>query len=288
MRCTVLFLLSAAGLLADDIIAYDLSGYYHQFGTADLTTGVVSPTGALEQLETGLGVYNGSLYTASASDLYNVNTSTGSLTAPIDPFGVHMLDLGSTLSGLYGVGYGTGDGSSMSDLGLYSINASTGLTTLVGLTRLSYTAGEYVSLSTNSSTLYYGDANELYTIATTTGLAVAVGSFGGSGSYQMEAMTMINGVLYGADANSKAIDTINIGTGLATLGPTSAVLYGLAPKPLPTTPEPGSWRLLAVGIAGLMVAKRMRADQTRRYFLRTSTSTPPTTVRPGIGTPKIS
>jgi hypothetical protein len=256
LRCTVLFLFSAAGLLADDIIAYDLSGYYHQFGTVDLTTGVVTATGALEQFETGLGVYSGSLYTASTSDLYQVNTSTGSLTAPIDPFGVHLVDLGSTLSGLYGVGYGTSDGSSMSDLGLYSINASTGLATLVGLTRLSYTAGEYVSLSTNSSTLYYGDANELYTIATTTGLAVAVGSFGGSGNYQMEAMTMINGVLYGADANSKTIDTINIGTGLATLGPTSAVLYGLAPKPLPTTPEPASCCLLAAGIAGLMVATR--------------------------------
>ncbi len=258
LRCAVLFLISTARLPAADIIAYDLSGYYHQFGTVDLTTGVVSATGGLEQLETGLGVYDGSLYTASASDLYDVNTSTGSLAAPIDPLGVHLVELGSTLNGLYGVGYGTSDGSSLSDLGLYSINASTGLATLAGLTGLSYTAGEYVSLSTNSSTLYYGDANELYTIATTTGLAAAVGSFGGSGNYQMESMTMINGILYGGDANNKTVDTINTGTGLATPGPTTAVLYGLAPNPLPTTPEPGSCCLLAAGIAGLMVAKRFR------------------------------
>ena len=177
-----------------------------------------------------------------------------------------MVDLGSTLSGLYGVGYDqfTYDGSSQSDLGLYSIDPSTGKATLVGLTGLNYSTSPDIGLSTNSDTLYFGDGNELYKIATTTGVYTDVGSFGtGAVPYEMGALVVINGVLYGADINNHTIDTINPFTGAATPGATNnPVIYGLAPDPLPTpgpeTPEPETWSLLAAGVVGLLAKRRCR------------------------------
>lgn len=253
------FLLFAAGLQADST-CYEISGYYDQFGTVDLTTGGIT-TIATEYSYRYLGVYNGSLYTANSGVLYTVNTSSGSLAQAENDFGVHVADLGSTLSGLYAVGYGTGDGSSSSDLGLYSVDPSTGLATRVGLTGLSNNGD--IGLSTNSSALYFGDANELYTIATATGAVTLVGSFGtGANLYEMGGMTTVNGVLYGGDVNNLTIDTINTLTGAATPGHTSVAIYGLAPDPVPSggsaTQEPGSWSLLVAGVAGLMLAKRGR------------------------------
>jgi hypothetical protein len=159
----------------------------------------------------------------------------------------------------------TYDGSSQSDLGLYSIAPSTGSATLVGLTGLSYSVDfPDIGLSTNSDTLYFGDVNELYTIATTTGAVTDVGSFGtGAVPYEMGALVVINGVLYGADINNHTIDTINPFTGAATPGATNnATIYGLAPNPLPSggpvAPEPGTWSLLAAGMVGLMAKSKCR------------------------------
>jgi hypothetical protein len=276
----VLFLLSAAGLKADSI-CYEFSSTWGVFGTVDLTTGAVSSLASYRYFEASLGVYDGSLYTATTAELYTVSTATGSI-APVDnDFGVHLADLGSTLSGLYGVGWGTGDGSSSSDLGVYSIDPSTGLAALVGLTGLGYNAGDYIGLSTNSSTLYFGDNNDLYTIATTTGAVTLVGSFGaGALPYEMGAMTTINGVLYGADVNNGMIDTINTSNGTAAPGAASKEIFGLAPDPLPSgglaAPEPGSWSLLAAALGVLMVAKRKMKNR------RTSSAPPagsPPTVR---------
>jgi hypothetical protein len=295
-----LCLLSAADLRADTI-CYEISGYYDQFGTVDLNTGAIT-TLDNEYSYQHLAVNNSTLFTSNSGLLYSVNTSSGSLTPLADDFGVHMVDIGSTTSGVYGVGYGTGDGSSSSDLGLYAISSLTGLANLVGLTGLA--SNTYMGLSTNSSTLYFGDANSLYTIATTTGVAKLAGSFGGGANlYEMGSMTMVGGILYGGDVDNGTIDTINPITGAATPGPISGAIYGLVQDPLPSggssTPEPGSSSLLAAGVAGLMMAKRARrgfaADQRRnstvtlRVYLRfTSNSTPATMVRPGMGTPRIS
>lgn len=258
-----LCLLSVASLQADSL-CFEFGGYYHSFGTVDLDTGAIS--GAYPPLgnDIGLGVYNGSLYTANTGVLYTVNTAGPSLSPPAaNNFGVKMVDLGSTLSGLYGVGWdqSTSDGSSQSNLGLYSIDPSTGLATLAGLTEINYSNSPNIGLSTNSDTLYFGNGSELYTIATTTGAVTDVGSFGGAGSYQMGALVVINGVLYGADITNHTIDTINPFTGAATPGATNnLVIYGLAPNPLPSgatgAEEPGTWSLLAAGAVGLMAAKR--------------------------------
>jgi hypothetical protein len=271
LYCAALCLLSVASLKADSL-CFEYSGYYRSFGTVDLDTGAIS--GAYPPLgnDIGLGVYGGSLYTANTGVLFTVNTAGPSVSPPAaNNFGVRMVDLGSTLSGLYGLGWDqlTNDDSSQSDLGLYSIDPSTGLAALVGLTELSYSTFPDIGLSTNSDTLYFGDGNELYTIATTTGAVTDVGSFGGAGSYQMGALVVINGVLYGADINNHTVDTINPFTGAATPGATiNLVIYGLAPNPLPSggpeAEEPGTWTLLAAGAVGLMAAKRKMRD--RRTF----------------------
>ena len=262
--CAALCLLFVASLQADSL-CFEFSGFSRSFGTVDLDTGAIS--GAFPPLgnDIGLGVYGGSLYTANTGVLYTVNTAGPSLPPPAaNNFGIHMVDLGSTLDGLYGVGWdqSTYDGSSESDLGMYSIDPSTGLATLVGLTGLSYSVNfPNIGLSTNSDTLYFGDGTELYTISTTTGAYIDVGSFGGSGSYEMSALLVINGVLYGADINNGSIDTINTATGAATPFVTNNVpIYGLALDPLPSggpvTPEPGTWSLLAAATLGLMAAKK--------------------------------
>ena len=263
----VLFILSASCLDADPI-CYEFSTTWGLFGTVDLTTGVATPLASYRYFEASLGVDNGSLYTATTGELYTVNTSSGSIVPVENDFGVHLADLGSTMSGLYGVGWGSSDGSSSSDLGLYTVDPSTGLATFVGLTGLGYNAGDYVGLSTNSSTLYFGDQNELYTIATTTGAVTPIGPFGaGALPYEMGAMTMINGVLYGADVNNRTIDTISTSTGTATPGPASGAIFGLAPDPLPSgvprAPDPRSWSLTAAGLAVLMLVRRkMRNRRT--------------------------
>jgi hypothetical protein len=260
LYCAALCLLFAGDLRADTI-CYEISTSWDQFGTVDLDTGAVTAISAPEYHEANLGVNDGSLYTASSGELFTVNTATGSI-APAsveNQFGMHLVDMGSTLDGLYGVGYGTDDGTSLSDLGLYSISTVTGSATLVGLTGLA--SNTDVGLSTNSSTLYFGDGNDLYTIATTTGAAAHIGSFGaGTNTYQMGAMTTIDGVLYGADINNNTIDTINTITGAATPGAATRAIYGLVPDPLPSggssTPEPGSSSLLAAGTGALALAKR--------------------------------
>lgn len=264
--CAALCLLSAPRLPADSL-CYEIGTSWDQFGTVDLNTGAITPVSAPEYHEANLGVYDGALYTASSGELFTVNAATGSIAPALvsDQFNVRIVDMGSTLNGLYGVGYGTGDGTSSSDLGLYSISTVTGSATLVGLTGLA--ASTDIGLSTNSSALYFADANDLYTIATTTGAVTHIGSFGaGANSYQMGAMTTINGVLYGADINNFTIDTINTVTGAATPGATTGMIFGLAPDPLPSggsgAPEPGSWSLLATGAAGLVAAKRKWRSRT--------------------------
>jgi hypothetical protein len=267
-----------ASLKADSLLCFEFSGYNRSFGTVDLDSGTISGASPSLVNDIGLGIYNGSLYTANTGILFTVNTAGPSLTQYDNGFGVKMVDLGSTLSGLYGVGWNqsTNDDSSQSDLGLYSISASTGKATLVGLTGLSYSTFPDIGLSTNSNTLYFADANELYTISTTgvgAGAAAAVGGVccnnlgGGANLYEMGAMVVINGVLYGADINNGTIDTINptYGTATPTPGTTvSATIFGLAPDPLPsggTGAEPGTWILLTTGGVGLMAAKKKRRQR---------------------------
>jgi len=202
-----------------------------------------------------MAVAGGSLFAASyhtaSGTLFSVNPANGALISIGSASGVDFDDFGSTTSGLYAVSFGATQD-------LYSINPSTGSATLIGPTGLGY--GSWRGLSTNSGTLYFADGANLYTLNTTTGAATLVGAFGGSS--EMGVLLTEGGILYGGDDINNTVDTINISTGAATVGPSSGLsgsFYGLAPNPIPsstTTPEPGTWGMLAGGMAVMVLLRR--------------------------------
>jgi len=226
--------LFTSGSARADNLGYAVS-YSGAFGTIDLNTGAFTPLGNIGQTLSGLAAANGSLfgasyeYQAGNGTLYKVNIATGVLTSVGAAAGFYYDDFGSTTSGLYAVSVG-------SPMQLYSINPSNGAATLIGPTGLSF--GSYRCLSTNSTALYLANGTDLYNLNTSTGAASHVGSFGNA---QMSTMLMEGGILYGTDVTSDTIDTINVNTGAATVGPainTSSQIYGLAPDPLPTQHPP--------------------------------------------------
>jgi hypothetical protein len=241
------------GLRADPIAFVGYSG--GNFGTIDLTTGAVTSLGSLGQTPAGLGVFNGTLYAESYNGngtLYSVSTPDGALTA-IGNSGIFFAGgFGSTLTGLYGVGYASGG----STLDLFSINPSNGSATDVGSTGVGL--GAWRDISTNSNTLYFGDGAILYSLNLTNGSAALIGAFGSAA--EMGSLVTIGNTLSGADDVGDKIDTINTTTGAATPGSSSGgSVWGLAPDPLPTsasTPEPATWSLLGVAFCALAFGHR--------------------------------
>jgi hypothetical protein len=255
--CCIAFSVISASALEADSIAYAGSNT-GAFGTFDLNTGAFTSLGNSGQTLSGMAVAGGSLFAASYhttnATLFSVNPANGALTSIGSASGVNIDDFGSTTAGLYAVSFGATQN-------LYSINPSSGAATLIGPTGLGY--GSWRGLSTNSGTLYFADGANLYTLNTTTGAATLVGAFGGSA--EMGVLLTEGGVLYGGDDTHDTIDTINTSTGAATVGPSSGLpgsFYGLAPNPIPTpntTPEPGTWGLLAGGIAVMVLLRRRPA-----------------------------
>jgi hypothetical protein len=213
--------------IADNFAYMGVSG--GNFGTVDLDTGVFSSLGNSGQTLAGLAVANATLYGtsyhASGGTLFKVNTTNGALTT-VGTSAVVYDDFGYTSSGtMYAVG---------TDANLYTINASTGATTLIGPTGLGF--GSWRSLSIDTSLLYFADGVNLYTLNTATGASTLVGNMGGP---QMGAILMEGGVVYGGEGTPDLrIDTLNTTTGAATLGPslsgTTSGFYGFAPYPLTT------------------------------------------------------
>ena len=67
-----------------DVLAYEATGPGSDlFGVIDLSTGVFTSRGVMEQTLAGLGSYGGKIYGGGyrGNTLYSVNTSTGKVTA---------------------------------------------------------------------------------------------------------------------------------------------------------------------------------------------------------------
>jgi len=254
-----LALMSALGIyfvFSSHVATADSTAYVVQqsglFGTVDLNTGAFSNIGSLGITPAGLGVVNGTLFTANYNNsnetLYSINTANGNLTT-IGSSTLSLIDFGSTTTGLYGIG---------ADSNLYSINPTTGTDTLIGSTGISI--GD--SLSTNSSELYYSSNHELYTLNTNTGLATLVGNLGGSAI--IGAMVFENGVLWGGEATyPSSISTINTTTGaLATESSFAGTnTWGLAPSPIPpaAVPVPAAAWLFGSALAGFVGFNRRKS-----------------------------
>ena len=235
---------------AADRLAY-ASGAAGVFGTLNLDTGSFGVLGYSPYLLAGLAVLDGKLYTSSykgASQLYEVDTADGSLTAVGGTSGQSFYDFGSTPTALYGVG---------TDAKLYSISTADGHGTLIGSLGITLVSSVQ-SLSSNSSTLYLINGSSLYSLSTSTGAASLVGPVGSS---LIGAMTMIDGTLYAGVSNGLSVATLDTLTGSVTAGPgvtggTLGSFWGLAGVPVASVPEPGTWALWAAG--GLLLLSRRR------------------------------
>src|SRR5581483_8281558 len=204
----IFFALSSVCLQADDMAYAGVNR--GPFGITDLNSGAFSSAGNSGQTLAGLAVANGSICATSyhaGSTLYNVNPSNGALTS-IGTTGIDVDDFGSTTGGMWAVD---------TSANLYSINPSSGAATLVGSTGLSL--GSWRSLSNNSATLYFANGADLYTLNTSTGAPTLVGAF--NGSAEEGTLLFEDGILYGGDNVNNTVDTINIVTGVATLGAAS-------------------------------------------------------------------
>jgi hypothetical protein len=135
-----------------------------------------------------------------------------------------LVTAGSTLSGLYAIGW---------DMNLYSISPTTGAATLIGPTGITFSI--VGGMSAGSSTLYVTDNILLYSLNTTTGAAIFIGTVNIPNELGISTMVTFNGTLYGTAYNRGVpnIYTLNPSTAAATfVAPSPSTPYsfdGLAP-----------------------------------------------------------
>jgi hypothetical protein len=228
--CAVLvafLLVMAVPANAQTPMAYDFLGYSDDWGTIDLTTGAFNQTGNSSELFAGLGVGPGGLLYGGlfeGTTLYQVSPADGSVTT-VGTSSLSYYDFGSTTTGVYGFD---------STLNLYSVNTTTGATTLIGPTGISTGGSGAISASTGADVLYFTDGSgNLHSINTSTGTATEIGNTGAA----FGAMVFENGTLYAGTAGSSPyyLYTLNPTTGTATLVATASAgpFWGLAPSVFP-------------------------------------------------------
>lgn len=234
---TLLLALAASPIKADDQ-AYFLAG--GQFGTVDLTTGVVTLLGTPSYnfaFTAGLGEVAGTLYTAgynAGGTLYTVNPKSGALN-PIGNSSIIFFSLGSTTTGLYAAGWPAGTNiNTQPPLYFYSIDPRTAVATQIG--QFGVSPGFYAwSFSVGSSTLYFADLENLYSIDTNSGKATVIGGTG----QVLTGLTYENGKLYAASNGPNTLWTLNTTSGAATMVAnfTGSNINALAPVTPPTSPQ---------------------------------------------------
>jgi hypothetical protein len=165
---------------------------------------------------------------------------------------------GSTTNGVYKFGY---------DANLYSMNLSTGASTLIGGTGIplngSYVGNGYIGMSANGSNLYINKDAALYLINTPTGLASLVGL---TSPAIFSTMVSIDGVYYGP-SDPGHLFTFDPNTAAVTAGPdtNSPQIWGLSPV-VPPVPLPAALPLFATGLGalGLLGWRRKRKQAADR------------------------
>ena len=240
----VFALASAGAVMADGLIAYEATGS-NNFGTVDLNTGVYTQIGNMGLRLSGLGVANGALYGGGyySSTLYSVNPHERSPYRRWD--GEHSLR-----------SYRFHADRVVRPRHLWCesllINPSTGATTLIGPTGISFT--DYSGFSTNSSTLYLTTLTSLYTLNTNTGAATLVGSTGAG----IGALVTENGILYGGVESPLSVNTVNPATGALTFVASASGTYGnfWGLAPVNPVPLPGAIFSFAPGLVGLAADKK--------------------------------
>ena len=214
-----LFFASSPFAQAQTIYAITQSGIY---GTLNVSTGAFTPITSPGFEPAGLAGLGANLFSAvyPGNTLYEVNLTNGNFVT-IGNGSATYYDFGSTTAGLYGFG---------TDQNLYSVNSSTGATTLIGPTGLP--SGGLSGMSGGGPALYLALATEndslLYLVNTTTGAATEIGNTGVS----IAALGFADGTLYAADTSGN-IYTVNTSTGAVTLiSNCGQVLYGLGLPPM--------------------------------------------------------
>ena len=215
-----LFLASSAIAQAQTIYAMTQSGI---FGTLNVSTGTFTQITDPGYEPAGLAGVGTNLFSAvyPGHTLYEVNLNNGNFVT-LGNGSATYYDFGSTASGLYGFG---------TDGNLYSVNSSTGATTLIGPTGL--TAGGISGMSGGGPALYITvqpiNDSLLYGINTTTGAATEIGDMGVT---NIATIGFADGILYAADASGN-IYTVNTSTAATTLlSNCGQTLYGIGLPPL--------------------------------------------------------
>ena len=233
----LLLILATSPVRADDQAYFIASG---QFGTIDLNTGVATMLGSnmLSAVVAGLGQVGGTLYTAAqgSGTLYTVNPASGAVNA-VGNSSIIYLALGSTTTGLYAAGWPAGTNTSTNPpLFFYSIDPRTAAAKQIG--QFGVGPGFYTrSFSTGSSTLYFADFENLYSIDTNSGNATVIGA---TPNIIPQGLAYVNGKLYTATNSPNVVYTLDPTSGTPTMVATlrgGAAINGLAPLTPPTTPQ---------------------------------------------------
>jgi hypothetical protein len=251
-------------ILAPAVVLADPSAYLQtgadDFGTVDLTSGSYTQIGNQGALLSGMGEVGGNIYGGidGGTALAQVNPATGALTY-IGNGANAFYDFGSTTTVLYGMGYN----GSVYDL--FSVNPTTGATTLIGATGIPR-AGT-IGMSAGGSSLYFavnsGGGSSLYSINTGTGAGTLIGSTGTAGA--IGAMVVEGGVLYaGVESAGLPLYSLNTSTGTGTFIADLSNLgvgdyWGLVPTTSSTgVPDTGSSLLELAACALILLPLALR------------------------------